>query len=124
MSAVPASPPAQGGAGWGSAGRLAQVRLTLFPSPWEMGHWGAEAESAGKAGGPASAGDEGALQGAAPLPSPDLILGLHRVHGVGFDAITPDTLPAIRPHARKGALDILFLPSHSLAAWAPVCPQP
>ena len=50
MSAVPASPPAQGGAGWGSAGRLAQVRLTLFPSPWEMGHWGAEAESAGKAG--------------------------------------------------------------------------
>ena len=60
-----------------------------------------------------------ALQGTAPLPSPDLILDLHRVHGVGFDAITPDALPAIRPHAWEGALDVLFLPSHSLAAWAP-----
>ena len=53
------------------------------------------------------------------MPSPDLILDLHWVHGVGFDAITPDALPAIRPHAWEGALDVLFLPSHSLAAWAP-----
>lgn len=65
-----------------------------------------------------------ALQGPALLPGPDLNLDFHRVHGVGFDAISPDVLPAIRPHAWEGALGVLFLPSRSLAALAPECPQP
>ena len=59
-----------GGAGWGSAGWLAQVRLTLFPSPREMGHWGAEAESAGKAGGPASLLGTKVLSRGQPLSPP------------------------------------------------------
>ena len=42
-----------------------------------------------------------ALRFTAPLPGSDLILHLHQVHGVGFNAIQPDVLPATRLRGKE-----------------------